>query len=350
MDLFNVTMKGVTALQSKMTPPLEGCGFIYNDPHAYGYAISPPDVFHDPKPATPESLLFPSPDRRASIATNTTTSGISINTNTQSAKQPTPCDSDSFASPRQPRDSKTVQDIVFSPRPNEDIHAERAYLSSSLHKQCLHAEGLFRDYSTVQHQLQACQDSGTNGRIRRHLKKRLSLLKFKIINVGTQTRAIGSRLGELGVELQSREVWDREGQRCYSPLLLDTSGYCLGSWSEDGQSMLAAGSLYYAMPPEPLQTALSPFSPSFVPWSAFPWSLAEKKESGIDAVLFNSKNEVVIEEFASNRGLVFSYCCEADTDDVEADGEDRRQSLGDVGSATLPKRRLSLPNMSSLWL
>lgn len=348
MDPCYFNMNGAIPVHPEMTPPLESCG-LFNDHHAYDAMPSPPAIVPDRKPATPESLPLPSPGRRRSVATTTTGRSISANTNSRPVKQCTRRVSDSF-SPlcQQPREPSTAGDIVFSPRPVEDLHAERAYLSTSLFRQSLHAEGLIRDYSSALRQLQACEESSTHGKVRRQLKKQLNLLKLKIHKVGSQERAIGSRLGEVGVELQSREAWDREKQRCFFPLLVDTSS-SVGSWSDEGHQVFSTTSMSYMTSPE---TPLNALSPSFVPGKMYPWSLAEEDETGIDAVVADCVEKKVVEEFACNHGLTFSYCCRVEADEGAGgdEGDCRRLSVGGPDSAALVKRRLSLPNMSSLWV
>lgn len=346
MDPSYFSLNGAVPIHPQMTPPPEKCRLFYNDHHAYDTIVSPTPVMLDGNPATPESMPLSSPRSRRSVATTPTTNNISINTNIRPAK----CSrrgSDSFAALRQSRDPASSRDIVFSPRPFEDLHAERLYLSSSLHKQTLHAEGLIRDYSSAQRQLQAYEDGNTYGKARRHLKKQLNLLKLKILKVGNQERAIGSRLGEVGVELQSREAWDRESQGSCFSMLLDSSASSLGGWSDDGYAMLSANSLSYPMFPE---TPLNALSPSFVPGSSFPWSLVEEDETGIDAVLCNGVQKDPVQGFASNHGLTFNYCCQVDLDDDTAEGDARRLSMGGPAQAALLRKRLSLPNMSSLWI
>lgn len=349
MDPCYIKMNGAIPVQPELTPPPESCGFFNDDHHAYDAMASPPAIVPDRRPATPDSLPLPSPSRRRSVATTTTGKSISVNTNSRPVKQCTRRVSDSFSPPRQqPREPGTTRDIVFSPRPVEDLHAERAYLSSSLFKQSRHAEGLIRDYSSALRQLQACEESSTHGKVRRQLKKQLNLLKVKIHKVGSQERAIGSRLGEVGVELQSREAWDREKQRCCFPFLVDTSGSSMGSWSDEGLQVFSTTTMSYMTSPE---TPLNAMSPSFVPGSMYPWSLAEEDETGIDAVLADCIEKKLVGEFACNHGLTFSYCCQADEDEVVGgEGDGRRLSIGGLDTAALLKRRLSLPNMSSLWV
>ncbi|KAM0346638.1 hypothetical protein ACHAPU_005350 [Fusarium lateritium] len=93
--------------------------------------------------------------------------------------------------------------LLFSPRPFESLYIERAYLATSLQQQAGQAAQLMRQHCAVEFQLQNLV--GDNGR--RKLRKQLSLLKSRINQAAEQERAIFSRLGELYVEIQSRETW-----------------------------------------------------------------------------------------------------------------------------------------------
>ncbi|KAF9763829.1 hypothetical protein IL306_002998 [Fusarium sp. DS 682] len=93
--------------------------------------------------------------------------------------------------------------LIFSPRPFESLYIERAYLASSLQQQAGKAAELMRQYCAVELQLQNL--IGDNGR--RKLKKQLALLKSRVNQAAEQEKAIFSRLGELYVEIQSRETW-----------------------------------------------------------------------------------------------------------------------------------------------
>ncbi|KAG5665281.1 hypothetical protein KAF25_009406 [Fusarium avenaceum] len=93
--------------------------------------------------------------------------------------------------------------LLFSPRPFESLYIERAYLATSLQQQAGRAAELMRQYCAVELQLQSLV--GDNGR--RKLRKQLSLLKSRVNQAAEQERVIFSRLGELYVEIQSRETW-----------------------------------------------------------------------------------------------------------------------------------------------
>ncbi|KAG7411370.1 hypothetical protein LZL87_003029 [Fusarium oxysporum] len=93
--------------------------------------------------------------------------------------------------------------LIFSPRSFESLYIDRAYLTSCLQQQAGRAADFMRQYCAVELQLQNLV--GDNGR--RKLRKQLALLKSKVNQAAEQEKAIFSRLGELYVEIQSRETW-----------------------------------------------------------------------------------------------------------------------------------------------
>lgn len=94
---------------------------------------------------------------------------------------------------------------LLAPRPYEDIYHERAYLSTYLQQKTRRIEGIIKEYSQTQAELQA----GAEGQTRRRLRKLLNLLRCKLDEASEQERFIFSRLGELYMELNSRDTWER---------------------------------------------------------------------------------------------------------------------------------------------
>lgn len=94
---------------------------------------------------------------------------------------------------------------LLAPRPYEAIYHERAYLASYLEQKTQRIERLIREYSEAEAQL----ERGATGKTRRRLRKLLSLLRGKLDEASEQERAMFSRMGELYMELSSRESWER---------------------------------------------------------------------------------------------------------------------------------------------
>ncbi|VTT57625.1 unnamed protein product [Fusarium fujikuroi] len=95
--------------------------------------------------------------------------------------------------------------LIFSPRPFEDLYIDRAYLISCLQQQACRATDLMTQYGALEVQLRNLVLVGDKGR--RTLRKQLALLKSKANQAAEQEKAIFSRLGELLVEIRSRETW-----------------------------------------------------------------------------------------------------------------------------------------------
>lgn len=94
---------------------------------------------------------------------------------------------------------------LLAPRPYEDIYHERAYLATYLQQKTQRIEGLIREYSETE----ALLEQGAEGKTRRRLRKLLNLLRCKLDEASEQERAIFSRMGELYMELNSRDTWER---------------------------------------------------------------------------------------------------------------------------------------------
>lgn len=182
---------------------------------------------------------------------------------------------------------------VLSPRPIQDLLIERTYLVDSLSTQGRRSYEFLLRLSALE-QEEASYGAATaespetaperTPRQRRRLRKHISLLKSKIAMAAEQEKAIIVRLGELYVEMQSRERWAQV--RLQSQQL---QGMGLGSILVDGNALPVG---YFHTPPEAaaadeasptasfdsmnphgpvvsVTTSLSPTSPVFVPsWSS----------------------------------------------------------------------------------
>lgn len=94
---------------------------------------------------------------------------------------------------------------LLAPRSYEEIYHERAYLTTYLQQKTRRIEGLVKEYSEAEAQLNA----GAEGKARRRLRKLQNLLRCKLDEASEQERAIFSRMGELYMELSSRDTWER---------------------------------------------------------------------------------------------------------------------------------------------
>lgn len=102
------------------------------------------------------------------------------------------------------RRNKSKENCIFAPRPYEEIYSERAYLSSAIQDYSSKLAGYIREYSILENKLQ----QGATGKARRKLRKKVGLMRTRIDEASQQERAIFNRLGDLFLELHSRDIWN----------------------------------------------------------------------------------------------------------------------------------------------
>ncbi|KAM3513423.1 hypothetical protein MY11210_002903 [Beauveria gryllotalpidicola] len=107
--------------------------------------------------------------------------------------------------PDSPRRRMSRAHSLLAPRPYEEIYHEQAYLATYLQQKTQRIESIIKEYSGTQAQL----ERGAEGKTRRRLRKLLNLLRCKLDEASAQERAIFSRMGELYMELNSRDTWER---------------------------------------------------------------------------------------------------------------------------------------------
>ncbi|KID99572.1 hypothetical protein MAJ_04402, partial [Metarhizium majus ARSEF 297] len=90
---------------------------------------------------------------------------------------------------------------IFHPRSLEEIYAEQAYLSLTLHAHIAQHCDLMNRYSLTE----AETFEGESRKCKRRARKELGLLRGQLIHAAEQEQIIFARLGELFVEAKSRE-------------------------------------------------------------------------------------------------------------------------------------------------
>jgi len=182
---------------------------------------------------------------------------------------------------------------VLSPRPIQDLLIERTYLVDSLSTQGRRSYEFLLRLSALE-QEEASYGAATaespetaserTPRQRRRLRKHISLLKSKIAMAAEQEKAIIVRLGELYVEMQSRERWAQvrlQSQQLQGmgldSLLVDGHTLPVGYFhtppeaaaADESLSLASCDSMNPLGPAVSVTTSLSPTSPVFVPsWSS----------------------------------------------------------------------------------
>ncbi|KAF7555756.1 hypothetical protein G7Z17_g1887 [Cylindrodendrum hubeiense] len=237
--------------------------------------------------------------------------------------------------------SSSNANLIFSPRPYESMYAERAYLTSSLQIQTSNAADLMRQYSLAE----ARDKSLEAGKERRQLRKYLRLLRSKIIGTAEQQKTIYSRLGELYVEIQSREAWTLSGYQGAS--------FMDGLVPESPSAYSTISSYDISTPTTPLNAT----SPVFVPqgyFDDFPYPLDHSlcKQEPVDAG--RSLDTVVEEgeELVLDPEFNFELSYDGVNTEVAAESDDAGCDVlpwFDVGFKATRSRRLSLPYIQTAW-
>lgn len=169
--------------------------------------------------------------------------------------------------PQHRRAAPLPQSTVLSPRPVQELLVERSYLVDSLAAQGARASELIRRLAAAEQAAATAPDAR-----RRRLRKQVSLLRSKVAAAAGQEKAVIVSLGELYVEMQSRERWARARtesfEQGYFPIMPPEGpapGACLGGWEPAGMPMSVS-------------MVLSPESPEFVPgWARRenPWPMPD---------------------------------------------------------------------------
>ncbi|KAK2042114.1 hypothetical protein LZ31DRAFT_373394 [Colletotrichum somersetense] len=227
-----------------------------------------------------------------------------------------------------------------TPNSLEHLYTEKAYLTASLENQGNREADLMRKLSVLQERI----DNGLPSDERRKSRKRAALLKSRIAEVAGQKKAILLRLGDIYVELQSRETWTQiqselHERRC-------------SSW---GTKDVTTPSDVTSMIPTPLDAA----SPMFFPASYHPlhvtWDVPSQSESqmhalpdGVQAEFrpgCNNAFDTCANELRSH-SLRFKYENQALAPGVD---EERNQDPSQDDNLRSHRRRMSLPALKCLW-
>lgn len=234
-----------------------------------------------------------------------------------------------------------------SPQSFEQLYTEMAYLTASLKNQGDREVELMRKLSILQEKV----DSGLPADERRRSRKKMALLRSKIIEATAQKKAILLRLGDIYVELQSRETWMQIQSELYERR---HSWWHTGS---PGAGYATTPSDATSMIPTPLDAA----SPVFIPLGCYQvynyWepmsSCFEPREYATENILppepWTDYSEILgtAANDLGNHGLRFEY--EDQGSPYDDCNEDRRHSLGMNLHFTKRGRRASLPSLRCLW-
>ncbi|KAJ0162545.1 hypothetical protein CTA2_4393 [Colletotrichum tanaceti] len=280
----------------------------------------------------PHPIVTPSPFR-PTLSLGCTSPRSSMRTNTKPQQQ---------QQQQQPGWS-----AFMSPNSFEQLYTEKAYLTASLKIQGDREVNLMRRLSVLQEKI----DNGLPSDERRRSRKKTALLKSKIMEAAAQKKAILLRLGDIYVELQSRETWVQVQSELYERRH--------SWWSTDSPRTAYATtpSDVASMIPTPLDTA----SPMFFPMGCHPSygtlktmtpcyeSLMQALQDGSPYGSWPEGNVVVgnrADELA-NRDLRFEYRSQTSLQDGNRD-ENHQPYFNDINPRGC-RRSMSLPSLTCLW-
>ncbi|KAM0562406.1 hypothetical protein ACHAPJ_002096 [Fusarium lateritium] len=231
--------------------------------------------------------------------------------------------------------------LIFSPRPFESLYIERAYLANSLQQQAARAAELMRQYCAVDLQLQNLD--GDNGR--RKLKKQLSLLKSKVNQAAEQEKVIFSRLGELYVEIQSRETW-AQAWTVDSPSVSTPLGYSPVSCSLSTPTTPLSGSSADFIPMSYFGTLQPVTEPAYPQHESTMYGLETVDEAGED-LLYGPDSGC--ESVESETTPATPVAVETPFVEKKMCGSEMGEEIDDAPFMAARERRLSLPSIQNVW-
>ncbi|GKT47333.1 uncharacterized protein ColSpa_07514 [Colletotrichum spaethianum] len=233
-----------------------------------------------------------------------------------------------------------------SPNSFEHLYAEKAYLTASLNNQSDREVDLMRKLSILQEKI----DNELPPDERRKSRKKTALLKSRIMEAAAQKKTILLRLGDIYVELQSRETWMQIQNELYERRC--------SSWSTDSPSAayVTTPSDVTSLIPRPLDAASPMFFPAgchqtYNMWEATTPCFEPEMCAPQDDVPpeFWSQGDEAFDIRADklgNHDLRFEYEDQTLLQDVD---RTRNQLLVRNDRFRKLKKTMSLPSLKSLW-
>jgi hypothetical protein len=217
--------------------------------------------------------------------------------------------------------------FILAPRPFEELCAESGYLFAEIQKYSVLRKQLYQQYSYIAEQLATFNTP----KERRQKRKKLNLLKLKISAAAEQEKRILLRLGEVRMEMDSRETWAQVHETRAGLSSLASPGPTLSSFSAVSDA---------SSNPSSCTTPLNAFSPVFVPKGETrelppPGPCAWAAETGLELGTVDEATEDLC-----NHELEYTYRADEETKLLEWDGALMKPRL---------KRSPSLPGLQFLW-
>ena len=229
------------------------------------------------------------------------------------------------------RRSTATSDSIFSPRDPQDLARERAYIGQELEKQSGCKTELIRRYAVAESDFNAAH--AADAKQRRRLKKQVSKARALLNEAGNNERALAIRWSELCIEMNNRETWAQaQWERRMS---LAVEYFTLSPLSITQDPPWRSESL--------VSTPLKATSPDFVPWGLPIGSIvAGGPQGSLEPV------EEDGEECSDDHNQRFEYEGHEEEESKSEVSSQRRLSF-DIEMPSPREKRLSLPNLQSLW-
>ncbi|KAF5646787.1 hypothetical protein F52700_1695 [Fusarium sp. NRRL 52700] len=230
--------------------------------------------------------------------------------------------------------------LIFSPRPFENLYIDRAYLISCLQQQATRAADLMAQYCAVEAQLRNLVGDSS----RRKLRKQLALLKSKANQAAEQEKAIFSRLGELFVEIRSRETWAKTWT-VESPSVASSVCFSPVSYGFTTSLTPLSGTLDHFVPMGYFGDMHQVYEPSHIHQEPVPYGLETVDEAAEDIFGPESSCDSAESETtpATPIDVVAPFVQEKDY------GSELGEELNEERFVALRERRLSLPYLHNAW-
>ncbi|KAF4446378.1 hypothetical protein F53441_10001 [Fusarium austroafricanum] len=231
--------------------------------------------------------------------------------------------------------------LIFEPRPIENLYIDRAYLASCLQQQAGRAADLMRQHCAIELQLQnLVGDSG-----RRKLKKQLSLLKSKVNQAAEQQKYIFSQLGELYVEIQSRETW-AQTWTIDSPNVASSFSFSPVSCSFPTPDTPLSGTSEHFAPMGYFGDAAQFYEPQYLRHDSIAYTLEPVDEAGEDLLC---GPDSVCESVESETTPTTPADVEVPFVEEKHYGSEIGGELDEGRFLAVRERRLSLPSIHNAW-
>ncbi|KAL7948636.1 hypothetical protein V8C42DRAFT_255980 [Trichoderma barbatum] len=259
-----------------------------------------------------------------------------------------------------PKQAASPWNLMFHPRSCEEIYAERAYLTASLHVYSVQVIELIHRYSLIEEDLQSNDHAGKE---RRKLRKQMNFIKVKLSEASRQEKAVMLRMGELHMEQLGRDAWDQIQQRRMSysafqfeaviplsassetPLSADSKEFVPSAAHSDSSEARAQSSASEVGKPRTLDTVVEAREGEENDGESLKEDGCRIDDEDDEDDTTTGAEYAAKSEDLCNHGLEYTYQACSSIENSQL----RPSHLSERLSACPEDRRKSLPNLYSLW-